>query len=198
MGVLELPSPARPTLSRNRLADVQITDGASLMPGLPKSAIAYPIGSDASDAESILAHLNGLVEYFRQSIFIRNFTVGLLTEDVPNDDKPAMARKVVSFVRERMKFTEDPQGVELIISPVSLLEDISAQGFAWGDCDDHTLLLASMLQSIGIDCRIIAVRLYSTKYFDHVINRITIHGQSWDVDPCWKEVNQPAYLHVLL
>jgi len=50
---------------------------------------------------------------------------------------------VFNYVRDRIRFTRDPAGVELLQTPRYTLEN----GF--GDCDDKSTLLVALLRAIG-------------------------------------------------
>jgi len=53
------------------------------------------------------------------------------------------------YVYENVRYVDDPRGEEYIATPC---ETILTGG---GDCEDHAILFASMLESTGIDARII-------------------------------------------
>lgn len=60
------------------------------------------------------------------------------------DETLAIAR----FVKDRVRYVRDINGVETIIDPLTLIEQIT-RGTAQGDCDDMSLLIATLLLSIG-------------------------------------------------
>jgi transglutaminase-like putative cysteine protease len=55
------------------------------------------------------------------------------------------------FVRDNIQYVSDPYAKEYIASP---LETLKTGG---GDCDDGALLLAAMLESIGVNTRIVTI-----------------------------------------
>lgn len=60
-------------------------------------------------------------------------------------------KAIHEFVRDKIRYTKDVRDVETLIYPEKLLE------LGQGDCDDKTMLTASLLESIGHHTRIVAV-----------------------------------------
>ena len=58
------------------------------------------------------------------------------------------ARAIGEFVQKEVKYVRDIEGVEQLHSPLYLIEHIK-RGTARGDCDDMSLLIATLLLSIG-------------------------------------------------
>lgn len=56
---------------------------------------------------------------------------------------------LAQFVQNHVRYVRDPVGVELLTDPVTML-DMIQKGTAQGDCDDMSLLLATLMLSIGI------------------------------------------------
>jgi hypothetical protein len=72
----------------------------------------------------------------------------LLHDGVPSHAYLQESASIGRFVRENVRYVRDINGVETIIDPLLLLAQIEA-GKAQGDCDDMSLLIATMLLSIG-------------------------------------------------
>jgi transglutaminase-like putative cysteine protease len=98
----------------------------------------------------------------------------------------------MDFVRSKVVYVRDPNGTEYVISPVRMLSQINTDGRTMGDCDDHTLLFNSMLNSIGFRARAVGVRLFEDRY-DHVISSVLVGNQWVDIDTCIKSGQQPRY-----
>lgn len=58
------------------------------------------------------------------------------------------ARAIGEFVRKKVRYVRDIDGVEQLHDPVTLIDQLR-RGFAMGDCDDMSLLIATLLLSIG-------------------------------------------------
>lgn len=67
------------------------------------------------------------------------------------------SRAIGAFVRDNVRYLQDPLNVERLIVPAALLKNAVA-GHAQGDCDDMALLAATMLLSAGHDPVFRAVR----------------------------------------
>lgn len=76
-----------------------------------------------------------------------------------------------AFVRDGIRYVQDVNGVETLQEPQKTLE-ISA-----GDCDDKSVLLASMLESIGHPTRFVAIG-FQPGVFCHVYVETKI-GDQW-------------------
>ncbi|MCK5023809.1 MAG: transglutaminase domain-containing protein, partial [Candidatus Aenigmarchaeota archaeon] len=76
---------------------------------------------------------------------VRDFSVFVLSK---SSSDPVTA--IYDYVRSSIRFVDDP-GSEYMALPC---ETILAGG---GDCEDHAILLASMLESVGIDAVILSI-----------------------------------------
>lgn len=88
---------------------------------------------------------------------------GLVNRDRANPKMIALARSLVAHVPERdwrgeinavsgytrkIRYTMDPVGVEAFTQPIALAASIN-NGKAYGDCDDHVGLTATLLECLG-------------------------------------------------
>ena len=79
------------------------------------------------------------------------------------------------YVRQNMKFENDPTTFEFLKSPLVTLKEIIGRGYATGDCDDHVVLLAAMLKCNGIANAGIGLALPSMgEGLNHVVNGIPL------------------------
>lgn len=86
-------------------------------------------------------------------------------------------RRLQSFVSERVQYVKDPQGVEALHDPITFYEDRIRKGKrAWGDCDDMSVYLATLLKSIGHNpmFRIVG----SLNFFHHIF--VICEGENLD------------------
>ena len=85
-------------------------------------------------------------------------------------------KAIQNWVRDRIGYAHDPNGVEMIQTPPATL----MRGY--GDCDDKAILVATLLETLGFDCEFLGVG--GT-------------GQGWDTG-CAVDANGfPDYSHVL-
>ncbi|MEI7479786.1 MAG: transglutaminase domain-containing protein [Actinomycetes bacterium] len=148
------------------------------------TVVGYPIAGDRPDAESIVQHLQSLVEIFGRHPDVRAAALRIITSTKDND-QPHHAAMLLGWVRSRMVYLADPDGAEWFISPLVTLATLAAGRPAYGDCDDHVLMLGSLLQSIGIPVVVQGVKLNGPNY-DHVMLAALINGRWTDMDPCAK------------
>ena len=76
---------------------------------------------------------------------------------------------IFGYLKNHFRYVPDPIGRELVVSPRLLLNDIESIGFACGDCDDISLLVASMYGSIGHEAKIVLVDEKCDGVVDHAI-----------------------------
>ena len=151
-----------------------------------------PINPRAPDAFTIIASIQFVVDQFGRDPRIRAATLPLISSRINNDIRNN-ANTVAAFVMRKMVYLADPDGGEFVQTPLVLLNAIGRKGVAYGDCDDHVVLLGSMLVSIGIPARAVAVKLHGANHFNHVVIEYPYQGQSILIDPCAKNVPTPAY-----
>ncbi len=85
----------------------------------------------------------------------------------PRDESARMVR-IREWVRGGMPFERDPRGTEAINDPLLSIEKIMAYGEAGGDCDDAAVLIATLLESIGVKTRFAALSVRRDRQFHHV------------------------------
>lgn len=76
-----------------------------------------------------------------------------------------------AYVRDDVRYVRDIRGVETLQTPELTLE------LGQGDCDDKSILLASLLETIGHPSRFVAVG-YGPLGYQHVFTQ-TLNGHRW-------------------
>lgn len=93
----------------------------------------------------------------------------------------AEVRACYFYVVNNIRYTQDPNGVEMLQTPVATLE------IEQGDCDDMCVLLASLLEALGHPTRFVAASFDATQpdTFSHVfLQTITPDCNRWlSLDP---------------
>lgn len=80
---------------------------------------------------------------------VREFTLGVLRQyGIGSHDYINEARAIGDYVKNNVVYRRDPEGVEQLLDPLLMIQDIQ-QNRAAGDCDDMALLIATMLLSVG-------------------------------------------------
>jgi hypothetical protein len=153
------------------------------------SVLTYALNDASPDASQILSYLTTFRNDFQTDPTIRVFAANLLklAGVVSDNDVPGQVSVFFCWVKDNMKYLADPTGVEFVISPKRLIEDIATDGFAYGDCDDHCLLFGTLLGAVGVTNQFVAVKLFDPVDFDHVIVSVKMDWGWMDLDPCNKE-----------
>lgn len=86
---------------------------------------------------------------------------------------------LMGWVSSRMRYVNDPEHVETINHPVTWTERrIRQNGFVYGDCDDMSTYLASLLKAVGHNPTLTAIARFKDQPFHHVY--IVCHGNDLD------------------
>jgi transglutaminase-like putative cysteine protease len=149
----------------------------------------------ASDAAQIVAYLSEMAFQYAQNPAVRTAVVQILHHNrMGNHDVRRQVKILTEWVKRNVVYVADPEDAEYIIAPPVMIRNIEEAGKTYGDCDDHVLLLASMLKAVGIPTKVVGVSLDDPNRYDHVIVSARIAGQWRDIDPCAKGWQQPVYL----
>lgn len=123
-------------------------------PGATYSRRSYP------GLGGVLREMKKLIERYRANPWIRSEALRI-TETIPADPRTgladrrnadAIAQRLYTWINHRIAYTWDPVNVEWLQSP-----DVTLRNRA-GDCDDHTILAASLLEAIGIRTRLVVIK----------------------------------------
>jgi len=117
-----------------------------------------------------------LVRDFRSRPEIRDVAARIV-RPIDEENPNAVAWAVWEWVRSQIQYVLDPAGVEMIQSP-----DVTLRR-GYGDCDDLSILAASLLSAVGVDAGFRAVAQVEEGEFDHVYV-IYWTGDRWaEMDP---------------
>lgn len=112
--------------------------------------IAIPPGD--AGTEATVAHIRKLIEQGKKSALVRETAVGILRNArIAQHDQVGESRAVYYWVLRSLRFTRDIRGKETLHSADEILR------LRVGDCDDYTILMCSLLGSIGHKLRIVTV-----------------------------------------
>lgn len=90
-------------------------------------------------------------------------TAHALVADLPQYDRLGEIKALHAYVRDAIRYTNDPLDVELLRTPRAMLEMRS------GDCDDKATLLAALLRAIGRPSRFVAMAMHGSDLYSHVL-----------------------------
>jgi transglutaminase-like putative cysteine protease len=147
------------------------------------------IGRIPSGREGIkltLQAMSRLTKAWKKDPGIRQLAASLV-RNVAQYDAAGEVRALHAFVRDAIRYTGDIRGVETIQTPRATLE------MGIGDCDDKSLLLASLLESISKATRFVAVGFRDGGGHSHVLVEVLMGKGRWvpletikDVPAGWK------------
>jgi transglutaminase-like putative cysteine protease len=105
----------------------------------------------ASQAEQV-AYLRAMVDVYREREAMRRKAIAIAFDQYrcARKDKTAQALALGTWVRDHVTYVEELP--ERFYLPLRLL----AQPHPAADCDDFTVLIASLCESLGIRCRLVA------------------------------------------
>lgn len=113
--------------------------------------IDLPAGIAGTDKTIDVMAAAAMGKYGAMSPIIRNKTLDVIrSANVPERDKRGEVQAVHAFVQKHLRYVNDPLSVEFVTYPETLLGNRTD-----GDCDDHVMLEAAMLGSIGIPSRFV-------------------------------------------
>lgn len=113
--------------------------------------------------------MSSLVNHYKKSPLIRHVTV-TLTANFPQKDFYREVDAIHKFVRDQIRYVRDIRKVETLQTPeYTLINRV-------GDCDDKSVLAATMLESIGHPTRFVAVG-FQPKKCSHVFTEVKIGGK---------------------
>lgn len=90
-----------------------------------------------------------------------------ITRGLKSHDELAEVTALQHFVRDRIRYVKDVDGVETLQAPPYTLKMQS------GDCDDKAILLATLLGSVGYPAQFIALG-FNGRDFTHVLTAVKL------------------------
>lgn len=127
-------------------------------------------GDEKLDTVSKYARL--LIEAGKRSPDIRALAVNIV-RNCANKDYLCEAKAMHAWVRDNIRYVKDPAFVERFATPERTLHEKA------GDCDDTSILLSALLESIGHETRLVLVDGNLSGKFTHVITQVRIGSWHW-------------------
>lgn len=152
-----------------------------------------PIRGGLDGVRDTLVKLAQLRAKWEQSVPIRQLTEKVIGVVFDDHNQMAQITAVTNWVREHVQYVRDPNAWEYVKTPAVMISEISQRGRAMGDCDDHVLLLNTMLGTLGIKTKFTAVKINGSPAFNHVVTEVFVDHQWHIVDPCAKRRPQPSF-----
>jgi transglutaminase-like putative cysteine protease len=117
--------------------------------------------------------MSALVKSGKKSPAVRAKALAL-TQGLSQKDKLGEIRALWYFVKNNIRYVRDIKDVETVHTPEQILRQES------GDCDDKSLLLAALLESIGHPSAFWAIGVKQPGQYSHVMTATRIGaGNRW-------------------
>ena len=121
-----------------------------------KSSIIY--GTNVLDTVRLI---HNIIEEEKTKPFIRQLGLKLI-KGVKEDNQTGEIKKLFYYVRDKIRFTRDVQGIETLQYPEN------TANWGGGDCDCKTILLGALLKTIGNKIRFSIYKINNPDKFDHI------------------------------
>ncbi len=119
---------------------------------IPSFSDVVPAGLPiASPAPAILTRADYLARITPSDPVVKRVADKIASQSCPAGATTCQARAIFSFVQDEFSYVSDPVAYEYVKTPVESFAN------AAGDCDDASVLLASLLQAIGIQTRFVFI-----------------------------------------
>ena len=140
----------------------------------------YGIPPGEAGAKQTCIIMRDLIRKGRANPLVRQ-TAAALVRYLPQKDYLGEAAAVHAFVRDCVRYVRDIRDVETLHAPEFILQN------GYGDCDDKSILAASMLESLGHKTRLHIVGPERGRGFCHVYVDVFIDG-AWHAVECTEPV----------
>ncbi|NDG04025.1 MAG: transglutaminase domain-containing protein [Alphaproteobacteria bacterium] len=147
-----------------------------LAPEIPASYSRTTISDGEAGIFDTLTLMRRMVNDYKTDPGIRQAALNV-TFMTPAQDDASEVEALYCFVRDYIRYTKDVYGVETLATPDKTM------AMRVGDCDDQTVLLASLLESIGYPTRFVIEGYSDGGTWEHVYLETCLNGQWVALDP---------------
>jgi len=130
------------------------------------------IPSGVAGTDATVAEMNRLVQEGLRSGQVRFTALEIIEQaGIEARDWAGEIQAVFDWVTENIRYTKDPYELETVHSPDAILE------LRAGDCDDQSIILAALLQSLGHKTRFKVIASRNARVFNHVYVEVYLDGE---------------------
>lgn len=140
----------------------------NVRPELKSQLALIPDGIEGIRAT--LQIMRSITRAYKKIPAIRHVAASLV-QSLPQKAFTRQVGMLHEYVRDHIRYVRDVNGVETVQTPDKTMQ------LGYGDCDDKSVLLATLLESIGHPTRFVALALEPER-FSHVIVE-TLIGRKW-------------------
>lgn len=142
-------------------------------PSLHGYTVCIPGGM--AGVHTTLRTMRQLVNAGKIDLALRQATLGLIFTLPPKNENSEITA-IFNFVRDQIRYVRDIVGIETISTPIKVLQQRA------GDCDDKTVLLAAMLETIGYPTRFVVAGYHTAGEVEHVYLQVWTQAGWIDLD----------------
>ena len=114
----------------------------------PLKAVQTQLSGGVTGNEETVGFMQQIGRARAGDIRVRSAALSII-KSLGSQDYWDEAYAIGAWVQKNVRYVRDPDGIEQLTDPVTLLDQIQKGNGAQGDCDDMSLLIASLLLSIG-------------------------------------------------
>ncbi len=140
------------------------------------SGYVIPLANGYTGVQQTLRMMRQLVNQCKTNIQIRQAATNIIFL-TPEKDEYSEAEALFNMVRDSIRYVKDVNDIETLSTPMMTLEG------RIGDCDDQTVLLASLLESVGYPTRFVIEGYTTSGEYEHVYMQALVLGQFISMDP---------------
>lgn len=128
-------------------------------PASPSSLVQ--LGAGVASVDSFVAAMRAWKGNAAELTAVRDHALELV-QGAPAQNEVGEVRRLFEFVRDAVRYVRDVNGVDTLQTPSATLARLQ------GDCDDKTLLLAALLESVGYASRFVVSATHPLGPYNHV------------------------------
>ena len=152
---------------------------ADLLPGMPMAAASRPIPEGDAGTAATIEAMRQLIDEGKKDPVVHELAANILRKArVRAFDWQGEVRAIYAAVKRNVRFTRDIRGKETLHAAREIIR------LQIGDCDDFTILLCALLETVGVRTRIktIAGDGRAPDTFTHVFPEALVDGKWIAVD----------------
>ena len=135
-----------------------------------------PMANGFKGIEQTIRTMRQLVNQYKTDATIRQTAMQIVFL-TPEKNEYSECEAIFNFVRDHIRYVKDVFGVETLALPTITLAT------RMGDCDDQSVLLASLLESIGYPTQFVIAGYSTPGAYEHVYVRVLCNGEAVSCDP---------------
>lgn len=123
-----------------------------------------------------IAHMRALVNQYKVNPEIIQRAISIVYLTPPKNEHREL-EALFNSVRDNIRYLRDVHNVETLSDPLTTINR------KVGDCDDKSVLLATLAESIGYPSRFVVAGYKPEKNYEHVYLQLWANNQWIDADP---------------